>query len=156
MSREQHNNQYEAETHKQSCREIRQRSQEHFLLFETLRFLVHVNTEGVGKVIGDRRNQQRAYHTGFSRVGRVKAGDESHAGHDGVREVAATTRLTLAPEAPLTPGSRYVLRIDGVAVREMHDADGRAFAPIGFPVLVAGTPPPPEPKATPKKKKRRR
>jgi hypothetical protein len=80
---------------------------------------------------------------------------EAHVAAKDVREVAATTRLTLSPEAPLAPGARYVLRIDGAAVREMHDADGRAFAPIGFPVLVAGTPPPPEPKASPKKKRRR-
>ncbi len=80
---------------------------------------------------------------------------EAHVAAKDVREVAATTRLTLAPEAPLTPGSRYVLRIDGADVREMHDADGRAFAPIGFPVLVAGTPPTPERKAPPKRKRRR-
>ncbi len=79
---------------------------------------------------------------------------EAHVAAKDVRELTGTTRLTLAPEAPLTPGSRYVLRIDGASVREMHDADGRAFAPIGFAVLVAGTPPPPGPKAPPKRKRR--
>ncbi len=89
-----------------------------------------------------------------ARVVLVDAADAHVAAKD-VREVGATTRLTLAPEAPLRPGSRYLLRVDGASVREMHDADGRAFAPVGFPVLVAGTPPPPEPKAPPKRKHRR-
>jgi hypothetical protein len=79
---------------------------------------------------------------------------DAHVAAKDVREVAATTRFTLAPLAPLVPGSRYLLRVDGAAVREMHDADGHAFAPIGFPILVAGTPPPPEPKPAPRKRRR--
>ena len=79
---------------------------------------------------------------------------EAHVAAKEVREVAATTRLTLTPEAPLVPGSRYLLRADGASQREMHDADGRAFAPIGFTILVAGTPPPPEPKKPTKKRRR--
>lgn len=74
----------------------------------------------------------------------------------GGRELAAGTRLTLAPTAPLVPGSRYALRLDGASERELHDEAGRAFAPVTFPVLAAGTPPPPEPKKPPPKKKRRR
>jgi hypothetical protein len=64
----------------------------------------------------------------------------------GTREVAGTTRLTLAPNAPLVPGSRYALRLDGASQRELHDEAGRAFTPLTFPVLAAGTPPPREPK----------
>jgi hypothetical protein len=78
----------------------------------------------------------------------------AHVAAKDVREGAATTRLTLAPATPLVPGSRYVLRVDGAAVREMHDGDGRAFEPLGFAVLVAGTPPPPEPKKPTKKRRR--
>ena len=42
----------------------------------------------------------------------------------GAREVSAGTRLTLAPAAPLVPGSRYALRLDGAAGRELHDDGG--------------------------------
>ncbi len=71
------------------------------------------------------------------------------------REVGpASTRLTLAPAAPLSPGSRYVLRVDGAATRELHDAGGRAYEPVAHPLLVAGTPPPPEPKKPPKRRRR--
>jgi hypothetical protein len=73
----------------------------------------------------------------------------------GSRELSAGTRLTLAPSAPLVPGSRYALRIDGAAERELHDQAGRAFSPLTLPILAAGTPPPPEPKRPPRKKKRR-
>lgn len=74
----------------------------------------------------------------------------------GTREVGATTLLTLTPAAPLTPGSRYTVRLDGAATRELHDHAGRAYAPVLFPVLAAGTPPPPEPKKPAKKPKRSR
>ena len=80
---------------------------------------------------------------------------EAHVAAKDVRELSGSTRLTLAPEAPLVPGSRYVLRADGATQREMHDAGGRAFAPVGFTILAAGTPPPPEAKK-PKKKRRAR
>jgi hypothetical protein len=73
----------------------------------------------------------------------------------GTREVGAHTRLTLQPAAPLTPGSRYALRLDGSAQRELRDAGGRSFAPLMLPILAAGTPPPPEPKRPARKKKRR-
>ncbi|ACL65626.1 conserved hypothetical protein [Anaeromyxobacter dehalogenans 2CP-1] len=73
----------------------------------------------------------------------------------GTHEVGTTTRLTLSPSEPLRPGSRYTLRLDGAATREFHDAAGKAYAPAGLSVLVAGTPPPPEPKPQPAKRKRR-
>jgi hypothetical protein len=73
----------------------------------------------------------------------------------GTREVGATTRFTLAPAAPLVPGSRYVLRLDGARARELQDVAGRTFAPLNLTVLVAGEPPKPEPKPAPKRKRRR-
>jgi hypothetical protein len=77
----------------------------------------------------------------------------------GARELAGGTRLSVAPSAPLVPGSRYALRLDGAVERELHDAAGRPFSPLTLQILVAGTPPPPEPRAKPQKKgkaKRRR
>lgn len=73
----------------------------------------------------------------------------------GSRELAAATRLTLAPAAPLVPGSRYVLRLDGATDRELHDDAGRAFSVVSLPLLAAGAPPPPEPKKPGRKKRRR-
>jgi len=73
----------------------------------------------------------------------------------GTRELGEGTRLTLVPAAPLTPGSRYALRLDGAADRELHDEAGRAFGPVTLPILAAGIPPPPEPKKPARKKKRR-
>lgn len=70
------------------------------------------------------------------------------------REVSAATRLTLAPSAPLTPGSRYVLRLDGVAHRDLHDDAGRAFSAVSLPLLVAGSPPPAEQKKPARRKRR--
>jgi hypothetical protein len=70
------------------------------------------------------------------------------------RELGAGTRLTLSPAAPLVPGSRYVLRIDGASQRDLHDEVGRAFAPLTLPVLVAGSPPPPEAKRPARRKRR--
>lgn len=70
------------------------------------------------------------------------------------QDLGATTKLTLAPAAPLRPGSRYVLRVDGAATRELHDAYGRAFGPVSRPLLVAGTPPPPEPKKPARRRRR--
>jgi hypothetical protein len=70
------------------------------------------------------------------------------------REVGAGTKLTLAPAAPLVPGSRYLLRLDGASDRDLHDDAGRAFSAVTLPLLAAGTPPPPEPKRAAKKKRR--
>jgi hypothetical protein len=74
----------------------------------------------------------------------------------GTREVGATTRFTLTPAAPLVPGSRYLLRLDGARARELEDVAGRALAPLSLRVLVAGEPPKPEPKPAPKRKRGRR
>lgn len=72
----------------------------------------------------------------------------------GTREVGAGTRLTLSPSAPLVPGSRYVLRLDGASDRALHDDAGRAYSAISLPLLAAGAPPPPEPKKPARKKRR--
>jgi hypothetical protein len=74
---------------------------------------------------------------------------------NGGREVARTTTLTLAPAAPLTPGARYRLRLEGAATRELHDAAGRTYAPVALAVLAAGAPPPPEVKTKSKRKRGR-
>lgn len=79
---------------------------------------------------------------------------DAHVPATHTREVDATTRLTLAPTAPLVPGSCHVLRVEGIGARELHDAAGRAYAPSSFDLLVAGTPPPPEPKRRPKRRRR--
>ncbi|HEY6101125.1 MAG TPA: hypothetical protein VIW03_16940, partial [Anaeromyxobacter sp.] len=81
---------------------------------------------------------------------------DAHVASKGTREVGASTRLVLEPAAPLVPGSRYALRLEGETGRELHGADGRAYAPLSFTLLAAGTPPPPEPKKKPKAKRRRR
>ena len=73
----------------------------------------------------------------------------------GTRELAAGTRLTLAPTAPLVPGSRYALRLDGAADRDLHDESGRPFSPVTLPLLAAGTPPAPEPKKPVRKRRHR-
>jgi hypothetical protein len=79
---------------------------------------------------------------------------DAHVPSTATREVAGgATRLALAPTAPLTPASRYVLRVEGASTREAHDASGRAFVPATFALVVAGDPPPPP--ARPKKKPRR-
>lgn len=65
-------------------------------------------------------------------------------------ETGDTTRLTLAPTAPLPPGSRFTLRVDGASVREVHDAQGAAYSPVALALRATGTPPAPEPR--PKRK----
>jgi hypothetical protein len=60
----------------------------------------------------------------------------------GSREVGQATVLSLKPTSPLLPGARLRLRVDGAATRELHGADGRRFAPLEWPLLVAGDPEP--------------
>jgi len=60
----------------------------------------------------------------------------------GTREVGQATVLRLTPAAALPPGTRLRLRIDGASTRELHGADGRRFAPLEWPVQVAGEPEP--------------
>jgi hypothetical protein len=58
------------------------------------------------------------------------------------RELTAGTRLTLSPAAPLVPGARYALRLDGASERDLHDDAGRAIGAITLPLLASGAPPP--------------
>jgi hypothetical protein len=60
----------------------------------------------------------------------------------GTREVGQATVLRLTPAAALAPGARLLLRVDGASTRELHGADGRRFAPLEWPVQVAGDPAP--------------
>ncbi|HET7824773.1 MAG TPA: hypothetical protein VFK90_05550 [Anaeromyxobacter sp.] len=80
---------------------------------------------------------------------------DAHVPARSTHEVGDKTQLALAPAQPLAPGSRYVLRVEGATSRELRDGD-RAWAPLSFPLLTAGTPPPPEPKKKPKAKAKRR
>lgn len=75
---------------------------------------------------------------------------------EGAHELGQSTKLTLAPSAPLVAGRRYTLRIDGASTRELHGPAGTAFTPVSFKVLVAGTPPPPEPERKPATRRKRR
>jgi hypothetical protein len=59
---------------------------------------------------------------------------------------ASWTRFTLEPEAPLAPGSEYVLRLDGAVRRAAHGPDGKPYAPATWALLTAGEKPRPEPK----------
>jgi hypothetical protein len=76
----------------------------------------------------------------------------------GAQEVGGSTRLTLSPAAPLAPGARYTLRIEGAVSRELHDGDGKAYTPLALSMRTSGQPAPPEPKekAKPKAKAKRR
>ena len=64
----------------------------------------------------------------------------------------SASRFTLVPMEPLTPGSRHVLRIEGLESRLVSSDDGRAFEPLALPFRVAGEPPPPPPKKAKKKR----
>ncbi|HET6412694.1 MAG TPA: hypothetical protein VFG53_11590 [Anaeromyxobacter sp.] len=59
-------------------------------------------------------------------------------------EVGETTVLTLSPASPLSPGSRYRLRLDGAVTSDLHLGD-RSYTPAIYPLKVAGEPPPPRP-----------
>lgn len=78
---------------------------------------------------------------------------DAHVAAEAARELGETTRLTLVPAAPLAPGARYVLRLEGLSARDLRDAADRTYAPHSFALLVAGTPPPPEPKKPPRRRK---
>ena len=67
-------------------------------------------------------------------------------------EVGATSRFTLVPLEPLLPGSRHVLRLEGLESRLVKSDDGRSFEPLAAPFQVAGEPPPTPPKKVKKKR----
>lgn len=72
----------------------------------------------------------------------------------GTREVGEQTVLTVAPRAPLTPASHYLLRVDGARARDLHDAAGRAAGPVELPMVVAGSAPEPVKKGPGRKRRR--
>jgi hypothetical protein len=67
-------------------------------------------------------------------------------------QVGATSRFTLVPFEPLQPGSRHVLRLEGLESRLVISGDGRSFEPLVAPFRVAGEPPPAPPKKAKKKR----
>ena len=67
-------------------------------------------------------------------------------------EVGAASRFTLVPLEPLLPGSRHVLRLEGVETRLVKADDGRSFEPLAAPFRVSGEPPPAPPKKAKKKR----
>jgi hypothetical protein len=71
--------------------------------------------------------------------------DEQHAmvPARGTTDLGPITRFTLTPEPPLQPGSAYVLRVDGAVARDMHDREGRSYAPVVFQIRTTGERPPP-------------
>jgi hypothetical protein len=81
---------------------------------------------------------------------------DAHVTGSEVREVGTTTVLELTPEPPLRPGSRYLLRVEGIDGGPIRGGDGVAYEPVTVPLIVAGTPPPPEPERKPARRKRRR
>jgi hypothetical protein len=69
-------------------------------------------------------------------------------------QVGAASRFTLVPLEPLLPGSRHVLRLEGLESRLVRADDGRTFEPLAAPFRVAGEPPPAPPKKGKKKRAR--
>jgi len=60
----------------------------------------------------------------------------------GDTEVGAETVFRLAPTEPLRPGSTYRLLLEGLAARELRDADGKSYAPLALRLRAAGEPAP--------------
>jgi hypothetical protein len=80
---------------------------------------------------------------------------DAHVTGTATRETGATTVLELTPEPALRPGSKYLLRVEGVDGGPIRADDGTTFATVSVPVIVAGEPPPPEPVKKPARKRRR-
>jgi hypothetical protein len=80
--------------------------------------------------------------------------EDAHVAAEAARELGQTTRLTLVPAAPLAPGARDVLRLEGLSARDLRVAADRTYAPDSFALLVAGAPPPPAPETPPKRRRK--
>jgi hypothetical protein len=88
----------------------------------------------------------RVVLSGSSRDARLALHDAADAAvpSSSTVELGDTTVLTLSPSAPLVPGSRYRLRLDGAVTRELHLGD-RSLTPAVWALQAAGEPPPPPP-----------
>lgn len=80
---------------------------------------------------------------------------DAHVTCSTIREVGTTTVLELTPAPPLRPGSKYLLRVEGIDGGTIREADGLSYTSLAVPLIVAGTPPPPEPEKKPARRKRR-
>lgn len=109
------------------------------------------------ETVVDPASRFRVVLAGMSRDGRLLLLDAAGAAVPAVEssEVGATTVLTLAPSAALTPGSRYQLRVDGAIGRELHLGE-RGYPPCRYTLRAAGDPAPPAAKAPHKKRGHRR
>jgi hypothetical protein len=79
----QNHDEYEAEADHQSRCKVRDCSDKCIFPLKTLGFLVHMNAEGVGQVVGYGSDQQRADHTGSACICRLQPGNQSHTGNNG-------------------------------------------------------------------------
>ncbi len=83
---------------------------------------------------------------------RVRLMDESHRlvpSTDTQRTDALMTAVVVEPDAPLTPGTRYFLRIDGLVEERPAAFDGTAYDNTRVSFVTPGEKPAPEPKKFP-------
>ena len=62
--------------------EIAQGRHERGMLFELLRFLIDVNAQGVGEIVGEPDDQKSGDYRWFGYVGSTKADNQTYAGHN--------------------------------------------------------------------------
>ena len=81
--------------------------------------------------------------------------DSRDAAVEGLSEVTLQpgTRITLVPLETLTPGSRYLLRLESSTGRVLRGPNGSTYEPFEVALKVTGDPPPPPPKKKSKKKR---
>ncbi|HZY04440.1 MAG TPA: hypothetical protein VFF02_13165 [Anaeromyxobacteraceae bacterium] len=74
-------------------------------------------------------------------------GQDAMVPSDGTTEATATTRFTLAPSAPLRPGSSYTLRLEGAEGRLLAGQGGGTWEPVSLALRTTGAAPAPQRKA---------
>jgi hypothetical protein len=74
-------------------------------------------------------------------------GQDAMVPSDGTTEATATTRFTLAPSAPLRPGSSYTLRLEGAEGRLLMGQGGGTWEPVSLALRTTGAAPAPQRKA---------